>query len=405
MPLIKNAFVNALKQSSIHGLPFLLRTERLCIKLIWSVAFIAMIFLCFNYIRATFKEYIEYKTISNIKIITNQISLTFPAITFCNMNKNNMTIKEMLKKCDFNKRPCTDEDFTETLAFSNGWGTCYSYNVHINSTNITRRLMENKFSGYETGLNMQLFLGLPSDSNSDQNGLWMFIHNNYELPLKNQALEITTGLKTNLIIKKEKSIKLPDPYSECQTDETIRQKITKELNSYLTANNRTYKQSCCFLECLTIELSRMCNNCSIEYEMIEKNCLMSERNCTEHFFAFHWEKLFDNKCKRQCPLECEMESFKYTTTYSNFPSMQYYRKNNQNISTEYFEYKYSMLSLSIYYESISVTEISETKKYSFPSLVSNVGGTLGVCVGASFLSFIEALDFLYELVVILLKKN
>lgn len=48
------------------------------------------------------------------------------------------------------------------------------------------------------------------------------------------------------------------------------------------------------------------------------------------------------------------------------------------------------------------TSIEELEKMSFVDLVSAVGGTLGLFIGMSFLSFFEILDVIIEIVFILI---
>ena len=54
--------------------------------------------------------------------------------------------------------------------------------------------------------------------------------------------------------------------------------------------------------------------------------------------------------------------------------------------------KSHLLSLNLYYDSLVYTEISESPQYTASDLISSIGGSLGVCLGASILSLLELLE-------------
>ena len=66
--------------------------------------------------------------------------------------------------------------------------------------------------------------------------------------------------------------------------------------------------------------------------------------------------------------------------------------------------KGSVLSLNIYFEQLSYTEISQNAKTELVDLVSNIGGLLGLFIGTSFLSFVEIIEIFIEVFVILCTK-
>jgi hypothetical protein len=51
----------------------------------------------------------------------------------------------------------------------------------------------------------------------------------------------------------------------------------------------------------------------------------------------------------------------------------------------------------VYYEDLKYTLISQSPKTDTLSLISNIGGILGLLLGISFLSFIEILEIIIEI--------
>ena len=95
----------------------------------------------------------------------------------------------------------------------------------------------------------------------------------------------------------------------------------------------------------------------------------------------HW-KLIDNFdrtefCVEECPVECDYSLFTFKT------------------QSFYFE---NVTNILVYFNNLRYTEISEIPKTTPTDMLALVGGTLGLFLGISLLSFIEIVDFLIEVV-------
>ena len=113
---------------------------------------------------------------------------------------------------------------------------------------------------------------------------------------------------------------------------------------------------------------------------------------------------FSSECNLQCPLECEstsyhLSAYKLTSdlidiqneSFSfNFSNMS---EQNRILQESYLE---NVIKFIFYFDESKYTEISQIAKTSLPDIVSNVGGTLGLFLGLSLLSFIEIFDFIIE---------
>ena len=61
--------------------------------------------------------------------------------------------------------------------------------------------------------------------------------------------------------------------------------------------------------------------------------------------------------------------------------------------------KKNHLALNIFYDSYSYTTIQEVAKMDILDLISNIGGTLGLFIGMSFLSFAEVFEIFYLILI------
>ncbi len=62
------------------------------------------------------------------------------------------------------------------------------------------------------------------------------------------------------------------------------------------------------------------------------------------------------------------------------------------------------MEIHVYFDELKETFISESPKFQVQDLVANFGGTLGLCLGASFLSLAEFLELLIEILIIVWNK-
>ncbi len=103
----------------------------------------------------------------------------------------------------------------------------------------------------------------------------------------------------------------------------------------------------------------------------------------------------------ECPVECDLVTYDLATSTSGFPGQNYAEilVNNtflNNLKPElksgYSDLKESVLSFSVYYSELQYTEINQLEKLSLIDLICDIGGTLGLFIGASLLSFVELLE-------------
>ena len=65
----------------------------------------------------------------------------------------------------------------------------------------------------------------------------------------------------------------------------------------------------------------------------------------------------------------------------------------------------SVLSLNVYYDKLAYTQISKNSKLEIVDLVAGIGGLLGLFLGMSFLSFVELIEMMLEIMCIILTKQ
>lgn len=76
------------KASSSHGLPNIASSRHKHLKIIWTIAFLGCISICFYLILLTLLDYRTYPVNINIQEIIENPTY-FPAVTICNLNPFN----------------------------------------------------------------------------------------------------------------------------------------------------------------------------------------------------------------------------------------------------------------------------------------------------------------------------
>ena len=108
-------------------------------------------------------------------------------------------------------------------------------------------------------------------------------------------------------------------------------------------------------------------------------------------------------CVSKCPLECSAVDYKIKSYQALYPNRYYanylynYSKTmGLNLSLSDVPYAFSKVNIyshSMQYETTIQTEAKEPS-----DVIGELGGTLGLCLGMSWLSFIEIFELLFNLI-------
>ena len=219
--------------------------------------------------------------------------------------------------------------------------------------------------------------------------------------------------------------KLGYPYNDCETNLDNIDSSKKEFLKTLKMNNknRTYNQKDCFELCFQNSLIDYCG-CYATF-LIRSNFSVPCINLNQTLYLDSYTKIFYNKdvkkkCSQFCPLLCDSIDYSLLTSIADYPSLAYiygYLTNESkfksiydnrsiiNDVSDYFNIKYSVVSMNVYYEDLKYTEITESPKMLSIDLLAALGGTLGLCMGISVLSMIEILELFLQFLVILFEHS
>jgi hypothetical protein len=464
---IRSFAYNSIQSSTTHGLPNLFKTGNKYVRLMWIVCLLASSALCFFLIAKSISEYLQYQVVTQISVIY-QVPMEFPSVSICLSNffantetiefgkkilaDNNITnitnsplldlispdylkilsiqyligsnlknpnlnqeqvknttlsFEDIFISCSYNFVPCYASDFEWSL--DTLFGVCYKFNP--NGTVKAYR------EGILNGFQMELFVPDLGDTNlfSPFSGVNVYVNNASATPSYMEGVKAKQGTQTDIRVAKEVTKKLMKPFSECIADLSS---INSPLYALMIQQGRTYTRKDCFDLCFQEFLYGACGCIDVSMAQIPNRtiCLsFADLLCNFQTFNVFYSNI-TSRCGPLCPLECERMDYPVSLSYGDYPTRAYanFILNetktlarffpNQSVVT-YEQVKAKCLAVNVFYDELKYTAIEEKEKTSMIDLIAAIGGTLGLCVGMSFLSFIEPIEVILEIAFILSQKK
>jgi hypothetical protein len=191
---------------------------------------------------------------------------------------------------------------------------------------------------------------------------------------------------------------LAKPYSQCDEDLSgLDPSVYKAFNG----TGKKYRRK----DCLDIVIQRFAaKNCgcifieSITKDDGEKYCKSKNDSCFSKI-----ENLTNNsEFFKNCPLECNQTDYDISISTSSPSSIDYLKSFTKHNFEDQFPEDYGLVKsafrVNIYFSELTYTQIVEVPNYTPISLISSIGGTLGLFLGMSLLSIIEIVDLLIQMI-------
>jgi hypothetical protein len=125
------------------------------------------------------------------------------------------------------------------------------------------------------------------------------------------------------------------------------------------------------------------------------------------------EEIYEN-CA-DCPDNCDSFLYEMTPAFTRYPEFKYavklidssafLRQIFTDVKANYSLIKDSLVSFHVFYSDLKYIEIKELEKQSLIDLICSIGGTLGLFIGASILSFVEILEAIFTLILVSVDKK
>jgi hypothetical protein len=389
-----------LEATSLPGLPLLIKSKSLIVKLIWLL-FISLFGTgCVYFTRNSLLDFFSYNTVTSMNII-KQNETQFPTVSFCvylsNLTLENIPLNDYIISCKFDFKDCNlDKDF-KIYSITRG-DLCFRFNSDQNKIKNISRI------DTDTGLSVLFRIKeyqkqfLAASSSKNQVFKMSVYIQNYSAIFRIDRFSYDSGLQLSsgysyIQIDREFIQNLPLPYNECIKQDTT--DYVSNLFQHFKQINNTYLQKDCFDFCIEEVILKQCN-CSKNIKLGEiSKCFSSSRNCIIDLiskYSLLKTELMPDICYQKCPIECDYIVYNTKQNYvSSLPDSYLNENKLQNISKD------DLILINVYYPKLEYISVEQMAKTEFFDLVSNIGGIFGLFLGLSFFTFVEIIEIIFEL--------
>lgn len=368
---------NLLELTTAHGIPNLIRSKNLSVKIIWVLSLALSTSACVYFLYYSLFNYYGYEYTTKV-IVVNDPQPDFPVVSFCinstNRDLNDIFIGSTLRDISFNS-----SDF---VTVKNHGESCFRFNSLTPTWKAT-----------SADIGSGLFVLIHTDSYyKNIFKLNIFIQNRSSIFSKNKVFsndpgEFFPGGFNIIKVTREFVQNLPAPYNDCVKQDTI--EYVSDLFQYFIRNNLTYTQKDCKDLCVEQLLYEKCN-CSVGFNQIIR-CYFINPECIINYVDKFITYRDHSVCLKKCPLECDYINYIINSNYIG-------KLNDILINQDFISNNWTVegVGFLVYYSDLNYKLISQIPKTEYVDLISNLGGTLGLFLGVSFLSFVELIEILME---------
>ncbi|KAI1898350.1 hypothetical protein AGOR_G00071420 [Albula goreensis] len=244
-------------------------------------------------------------------------------------------------------------------------------------------------NGLEIMLDIQQDEYLPiwreTNETSLEAGIRVQIHSQDEPPYIHElGFGVSPGFQTFVSCQEQKLTYLPHPWGKCNS--------TKHA---LIPGYDTYSISACRLHCEAKEVLEKCHCRMLHMPGPGEICSPLQINCVDTVL-----ETFQKSSGDICPCEtpCQLTRYGRELSMVKIPSKgsAHYLSRKFNKSVDYI--RDNFLVLDIFFEALNFEAIEQRKAYDVAGLLGDIGGQMGLFIGASILTVLEIFDYIYEVV-------
>ncbi|XP_022092885.1 acid-sensing ion channel 2-like [Acanthaster planci] len=219
----------------------------------------------------------------------------------------------------------------------------------------------------------------------DSVGIKVALHHQNDIPKgmsKDLGFALSPGTYNLAEVTMSQITNQPMPYGKC---------ATKQLKHV-----EMYSVMACILDCQTDYVVEKCHCkdafmpgdfpvCS-PYQL--QTCL---NPMMESFISS-----FETNCS--CPVPCERTEYSTMLSSGIFPARHVAMALDKELNMSMDYSRNNLLELIVYFEELKYTRITQQPAYSLESLLSDIGGSMGLFMGVSILTLFELMDVLLRTV-------
>ncbi|XP_053258686.1 acid-sensing ion channel 5 [Podarcis raffonei] len=421
--------------TSFHGVHNIVRTRSKSRKALWMTVVVGSICLVAWQIGSRFANYFSWPTTTSV-VVQYVENIEFPAVTFCNLNRfqtqavanlsaifflwsivsgvlhlfdtretfgqeikdflqgnQNFSIKEFTRNngfylnnstlldCEYFGEPCYPENFEHVFT---EYGNCFTFN-HINIPAKRRVSASGRGLSLLFDVKQAEFTDDPALGFVDV-GITFAIHSP-KAPPRFDGLGISTpvGMHAHAAIQQVKTIIQEYPWGECKPNIKLQ-------------HHKIYSTYGCLQECKARHIQNQCGCLPFMLPGNGTECDLDKfYNCVSpELYKIELAGLCTAGTHNStCPVPCEETDYPTTISYSTFESEKALKFLSTKLKKHPEYIRRNLVYIDIRYHDLNYKMTRQQKALSVSELLADVGGQLGLFCGASMITIIEVVEYIF----------
>ncbi|XP_031520883.1 acid-sensing ion channel 3 isoform X1 [Papio anubis] len=313
------------------------------------------------------------------------------------------SLDDMLLDCRFRGEPCGPENFTTIFT---RMGKCYTFNSGADGAELLTTTRGGMGNGLDIMLDVQqeeylpvwrdngLIGPSPTEETPFEVGIRVQIHSQEEPPIIDQlGLGVSPGYQTFVSCQQQQLSFLPPPWGDCSSA-SLNPNYEPEPSDPLSSPSPSlpYTLMGCRLACETRYVARKCG-CRMMYMPGDAPVCSPQqyKNCAHPAIDAMLRK---DSCA--CPNPCASTRYAKELSMVRIPSRAAARFLARKLNRSEAYIAENVLALDIFFEALNYETVEQKKAYEMSELLGDIGGQMGLFIGASLLTILEILDYLCE---------
>nr|XP_012298585.1 acid-sensing ion channel 3 isoform X2 [Aotus nancymaae] len=305
------------------------------------------------------------------------------------------SLDDMLLDCRFRGEPCGPENFT--MVFTR-MGKCYTFNSGTDGAELLTTIRGGIGNGLDLMLDVQQEEYLPVWKDDEETpfevGIKVQIHSQEEPPIIDQlGLGVSPGFQTFISCQQQQLSFLPPPWGDCSSvslNPNYEPEPSDPLGS--PSSSPPYSLMGCRLVCETRYVARKCG-CRMMY-MPGSAPVCSPQQYKDCAHPAIDAMLRKDACA--CPNPCASTRYAKELSMVRMPSRSAARFLSRKLNRSEAYIAENVLALEVFFEALNYETVEQKKAYEMSELLGDIGGQMGLFIGASLLTILEILDYLCE---------
>ncbi|XP_064627110.1 amiloride-sensitive sodium channel subunit gamma-like [Lineus longissimus] len=334
------------------------------------------------------------------------------------------SLNDMMIDCSWAGKSCSPINFTRST--NPRFGNCFSFNV---KNAYDEAVKKTSSPGPLHGLSVMLYIdqGDYFHEVADSAGIKVIVHNQDVMPFpQDHGLLVAPGFQTQIGIRKVSIERMSSPHGACE-NLTTAEALARDAHVEMLYGVK-YTSQGCEKTCLQKAIVETCgckyamyaftggafNNTNVPTAPFCTLTNTESQTCIENVERlFYMDQL---TCDPPCPIICSENLFPTTSTSSGWPALakeedikmmiaevnpklgQIIMKMSDMEAREFLHYNF--LKLNVFYQDMMFQRIVTEEGYSWQEMVSDIGGTVELYVGASIVTFFQLIEIVIDLALI-----